>query len=83
MKLKASVRDLNTLEKTELAIFELENDEVKVKWNPEANSDFRELIEYGGTVTGKGVFFPKDGKDFMEALPKAFSSSSTVVIEEI
>jgi hypothetical protein len=69
---------------TELAEFTLSpGGRVTVTWH--SHGWFKDLIEHHGIVKAapNRVLHPKDGVDFFDALPLAFSQSTCVQIEEV
>lgn len=77
-KLTVYTVDLNDMKKTKMAEFSLEGDKVKSKFS---NKLFEKEMTKEGIYTPKGTFKPEDGKDFMDALEKAYTRSSTIVVE--
>lgn len=66
---------------TTLAIFEMEQHGTKVKTKWESTSFKHYITTLGIPVEGK-TFFPQDGKDFIDAISRHFSDSTTVRITE-
>lgn len=69
--------NLNDMKKTELARFELENDEVKATYK---SMLLENELKDGIYDRGKMVE-PKDGAKFMEALERAYATASAVTVE--
>lgn len=70
--------DLNDMKKTEMAEFSLVGDKVKSKFS---NKMFEREMTKEGIPTAKGTYKPDDGADFMDALEKAYTRSSTIIVE--
>jgi hypothetical protein len=64
-----------------IAKFKLVGDVVKPEWKGGAVS-FKEMILNDGVHTAAGTYTMADGQAFMDALKLAFSSSSSIFIEE-
>lgn len=74
--------DLKTGDLTPIATFEMtKTGKLLADWE-DGMGWYREGIEDAGIVADGKVYFPKDGKRFFDALPKAFSNSSTMQVKD-
>lgn len=74
--------DLKSGDLSPIATFELDKaNKLKTSWE-DGMDWYREGIEDAGIVADGKVYFPKDGKRFFDALPKAFSNSSTMQVKD-
>jgi hypothetical protein len=69
--------DLNDMSSTEMATFVLEGNEVKATYK---NEGFKHEMRRG-IPSFEGMVGLEDGPKFMEALSKAYSRCSTIVVE--
>jgi len=82
MDIKIVKYDSETEELKLLAVFRLRKKKVKAEWYGKSDS-LKHNIERNGVATGNGLFFMKDGKDFMDNLLFAYAQSSFVSAVEI
>ena len=75
------ITDLDTGESTVLAAFRFDDDgNVHAQW---FSDWFRRDIERHGIAVAAGVFHPRDGADFYDALELAYSQSTLISVAEI
>jgi hypothetical protein len=74
--------DLKTGDSQPVATFEMTKaGKLLVEWE-DGMDYYRDDIEGAGIVANGKVLYPKDGKAFYEALPRAYATSSTMYVKD-
>ena len=78
--LRVMVRDPKTNTKKPVAEFVLDGDKMKAAYH---SAHFKVSTNRDGIQMGKDTFYPWDKADFLDALEKAYSNSSTTFVERV
>lgn len=83
MVVKINQIDRDTLKRSLMVTYRLKDGAAAVGEWKKGNEIFRADIENHGVATSNGVFFPKDGQKFLNALELGLANSSQIEVVKL